>query len=110
MDLLTTSNIIFALGLLAMIFSVYHYFRNPQISNDKKDALLRQEVQWSKESTDKRFMEIQNNFKDLLVQNSNHIHSIDLKVDKISDSLTCLSMEVTRLATIIEERVPKAKI
>lgn len=86
---------------------MYRYFKDPQITNEKKDALLRQEVQWTKEGNDKKFMEIQANFQSLLLQSNNHIHTVDIKVDKVMETTAHLSTEVTRLATIIEERIPK---
>ena len=105
--LLTPPNIMFTLGIFGVVFSIYHYFKNPQINNDKKDALLRQEVQWTKEGNDKKFSEIQANFQALLLQNSNHIHTVDVKVDKVAETVFALSNEITKLATIIEERIPK---
>ena len=105
--LLIPSNIMFALGIFGVVFSIYRYFKDPQVSNEKKDALLRQEVQWTKEGNDIRFAELQNSFKDLLLQSNNHIHTVDVKVDKVVETTARLSNEVTKLATIIEERIPR---
>lgn len=37
----------------------------------------------------------------------NHIHTVDTKVDKLVETVGQLSNEVTKLGTIIEERVPR---
>ena len=106
-ELITPSNILFSIGLLGSIFTVYNYFKNPQIVGEKKDALLAQQVQWQIEGTERRFKEIQDSFKDLLLQSNNHIHTIELKVDSLACSLIDVGKEVTKLGTIVEERIPK---
>jgi cytolysin (calcineurin-like family phosphatase) len=105
-ELLTTGNIMFTLGILGIIFTIYNYFRNPQIAQDKKDALLDQQVQWTAESIDRRFKATQDNFQQLLLQSNNHIHTLDTKVDNLTTTIGTMSNEITRLATIIEERIP----
>lgn len=105
--ILTTSNITFVLGILAIIFTIYNYFRSPQIDNDKKDALLAQQIQWMVEGTDRRFKEMQDAFNGLLLQSNNHIHTVDTKVDTLNITVGDMSNQITRLATIIDERIPK---
>ena len=105
--LLTPSNITFGLGIIGLIFTVYSYFKNPQIDGEKKDALLAQQVQWTIEGNERRFKEMQENFNQLLLQSNNHIHTVDVKVDKVVDSVSMMSNEITKLGTIIEERIPK---
>lgn len=106
---LTPSNITYILGLLGVLFAVYHYFKNPQIAGDKKDALLAQKVQWQNEAIEKRFKDMQDNFNALLLQSNNHIHTVDVKVDNMGKSIAGLSNEITRLGTIINERIPKSR-
>jgi len=86
---------------------VYNHFRSPQISGDKKDALLAQQVQWQIEGTERRFKEIQDSFNGLLLQSNNHIHTVETKVDALSCSISDMAIEIAKLATIIEERIPK---
>ena len=38
----------------------------------------------------------------------NHIHTVDIKVDKVVENVTRMSNEIVKLATIIEERIPKS--
>lgn len=106
-SLFTPHNVMFILGILGVLFTVYNYFRNPQISADKKDALLAQQVQWSSEATDRRFKDIQESFQGLLLQSNNHIHTVESKVDKCMDGLGAVGIEIAKLGTIIEERIPK---
>jgi hypothetical protein len=106
-DLLTPQNITFTLGVLAIIFSVFRYFKDPQVADDKKAALLSQQVQWAQEASERRFKDIQDNFNALLLQSNNHIHTVDIKVDSLATTMAAMSNEVTKLSTIIEERIPK---
>lgn len=117
-NLLTTGNITFALGLLAIIFSIYTYFRNPQEALDKREALnqketdgkaslLAQQMQWEKELTEKRFTDMGLRITESMSLAQNHIHTVDTKVDDLAKRMTVMSNEVTRLATVIEERIPR---
>lgn len=104
---LTPNNIMFVLGIMGIIFGVYHYFKNPQVDADKRDALLAQQVQWQIEGTEKRFKQIQDSFQSLLLQSNNHIHTVDTKVDALSIKVGNLDIAIAKLGTIIEERIPK---
>lgn len=106
-EFITPSNIMFALGIIGMIFTVFSYFKNPQIDQDKRDALLAQQVNWQNESVERRFKDMQESFQGLLLQSNNHIHTVDTKVETLSGNVTKMSNEITKLATIIEERIPK---
>lgn len=106
-EILTPSNITFVIGLVGVIFSVYLYFRNPQIKLETTDALVDQKIKFMQESTDRRFNDLQNNFEKLLLQSNNHIHTVDVKVDKMGQHMAEMANQVTRLGTIIEERIPK---
>jgi len=116
--LFTPANITFSLGLLAILFSVYTYYRKPQEARDKREALnqkdtdskaslLAQQLQWEKEATEKRFAEMGMRITETMTLAQNHIHTVDTKVDALSKGMSGMSNEITRLATIIEERIPK---
>lgn len=105
--LLTTSNITFALGLLAILFTVYNYFKNPQIEGDKRDLALAQQAQWQIESVERRFGEVQTSIKDAFQLAQNHTHTVDVKVDTLTKTVGEMGTSLTKLATIIEERIPK---
>jgi uncharacterized protein HemX len=106
-SLLTTSNIVFVLGIAGVVFAVFRYFKDPQIAADKKDALFAQQIKFEREATERRFSEIQNSFESLLTQSQNHIHTIDVKVETLDGSVSEMGRQLTRLATIIDERIPK---
>jgi hypothetical protein len=108
-ELMTQSNVMFAIGILGVIFTVYNYFRNPQINQDKKDALLAQQIQWMIEGTDRRFKTTQESFQQLILQSNNHIHTIDVKVDGLNHNVCSMENEITKLSTVIDERIPKQK-
>lgn len=105
--LITPGTIMFILGLGGVIFSIYNYFREPQIALDKSDALLNQQAKWTIEMNEQRFKDVQTNFSSLLLQSNNHIHTVDTKVDTLNQAMTVMSNEITRLGTIIQERIPK---
>jgi hypothetical protein len=108
---MTTSTILqdmmFVLGILGVIFGIYQYFRNPQIAEDKKAALLAQEVKTQTNSVDSRFEAMQENFKGLLLQSNNHIHTLEVKIDEINKIIGDVRVNVATLSTIIDERIPK---
>lgn len=106
-EFLTPSNIIFVLGILGTIFGVYKHFKDPQNKSEVNDALMGQQMKHYTETTEKRFNDIQENFKLLLLQSNNHIHTVDTKVDKLHASVNEMGNSVTKLGTIIEERIPR---
>ena len=92
-EYITPGNITFTLGILGIIFTVYSYFRQPDIDADKKDALL-----------DFRLTAIEKNL-------TNDLPHIDAQIKDIHNDLSKFKMEIsnsiTKLSTIIEERIPK---
>jgi hypothetical protein len=108
MDITTAlQDFVFVLGIIGVIFSAYQYFRNPQIAEDKKAALLAMQVKNTSESVESRFESMQKNFEGLLLQSNNHIHSLDIKIDALNKAMTDMRVEVATLSTIINERIPK---
>ncbi len=116
--LLTTSNIIFILGVMGAVFGVYTYFRDPQIALDKqqdldkqevegKAALLEERTKWDRDQSEKRFVDMGIRLDTAFTLAQNHTHTVDVKVDKLIDSVNSLGNFVTKLETIIDERIPK---
>lgn len=91
--ILTQSNITFVIGLVGILFGVYHYFRNPQIKADKTDAILLM-----------RFDNLESNFNNL---KDNHLHTLGIAIETTNKHVNTLAIEVAKLSTIIDERVPK---
>ena len=117
-ELLTPSNITFIIGLLGMLFTVYYYFKNPQIRMDKKpaldeaerrrkDDLIEERIKWEREANEKKFCDFGTRLDKSMELAQNHTHSVDVKVDKLIQSVNTMDNEITRLGTIIEERIPK---
>ena len=106
-SLFTPSNITFGIGIIGVIFTVYHYFKKPQIDAEKIDALTGQQLKYMQESTDRRFCEIHEEIKSVLAMSQNHIHTVDTKVEALTKDVRNLGLDVAKLGTIIEERIPR---
>lgn len=85
--------ITFVIGIGGLIFTIYNYFRNPQITSDKNDALMEQRIQ--------------NIELSIVNLRDNHIRSLDVKLDETNKSVSQVSIEVAKLGTIINERIPR---
>jgi len=85
-NFLTKDNIQFSVYLFGILYIVYKNFRNPQIKFERDIKLINQELL---------------NIKD------NHIHTLTDQQKIGNDRLISLEKEVTRLSTIIEERIPR---
>lgn len=96
----------FALGLLSVIFTVYNYFKTPQIRSDKLDALLEQKVKLTNESNDRRFNDMQTNIKEAFSLATNHTHTVEMSVNKLVDTVEMMGKDIVKLQTIIQERLP----
>lgn len=92
----TTINVI--LGIIAIfstVFAVFAYFKNPQIRTDKETASLKEEV----ENMKKSISEIK----------ETHIKNVEQDIKNLNLAINDLSKTVVKLATIIDERIPKLK-
>lgn len=116
--MITPGNVTFAIGTLGVIFSVFLYFRNPQVKAEKNDALIEQKLKLTREadeerlkliqeSNDRRFADMHDEIKAVLATSQNHIHTVDTKVDHLTVNVVKMGQEIVRLGTIIEERIPK---
>jgi hypothetical protein len=92
---------------VGILFIVYNSFRNPQIKNDKKDALLDQQVQWTIEGNERRFTEIHIEIKEAFELAQNHSNEALAGVKELTNVCNAMGKEITKLSTIIEERIPK---
>ena len=109
MEGITPSNITFVLGLLGVLFTVFNYFRNPQIDGDKKDALLAQHVQWTNENNEKRFKGMQESIKEAFTLAQNHTHTVEENVKALTATVNAMNLSITKelatLSAIINERI-----
>ena len=110
------------IAIVSAIFGVIMWIRKPQEDIEKKQAtdkiavddkahLLAEQLKWNKEDNERRFEEM--NKAICLANNTalNHIHSIDVRITNLTDTVNnmnnALSNNLTKLQTIIEERIPK---
>lgn len=126
----TLNYILAIIAIGSVLFTVYNYFRKPQeeietrqavtdkeISNkatllaqqevENKAEILAQQFQWEREASEKKFIDFGKRLDDAFLLASNHTNSVDVKVDKLISSVNLMSNEITRLSTIIAERIPK---
>ncbi len=79
--------------LIGVIFAVYLAFRKPQERSEITDAEMRKDIIALR--------------VDLVNLRDNHVHTLDTKLDVTNKSVQDLALQLTRLNTIIEERIPK---
>ena len=106
-EFITPSNITFVIGLIGIIFTIYNYFRDPQIKGERVDALIDQRIGFIQESNDRRFGDVHKEIEAVNKLNQNCIHTIETKVDTLTSSVNDSKVEIGKLATIIDERIPK---
>lgn len=121
-SILTPSNIMFALTVIGLAFTIWFKVRTPQEQLDKQVAVgreevegkakvLEQRVQWEKELTEKRFGEFGKRLDDAFALAQNHTHTVDVKVDILIKSTNDWHLEIsnklTRIETLMEERSKK---
>ncbi len=82
--------------LLGIIFAIYKYFRTPDEKADKAIALLKVEVTEWKGRSEKQ-IEI----------NQNCIRSLGKEINDLAGKLSLTNQDIVKLATIIDERIPK---
>lgn len=101
----------YILGIGGAVFGVFLYFRNPQEKLDKDASILEQRVKWEGEFTEKRFTDMGTRIDTALTLAQNHTHSVDVKVDALTNLVNTMNLqmttEITKLGTIINERIPK---
>ena len=118
--LLTPSSIMFMITMFSIGVNVFLYFRNPQEALDKRTAvdkeetegkanILAQQLQWEKEATEKKFNEMGIRLDKAFELAQNHTHTIDVKCDRLIESVALLSITVAKLETVINERIPSHK-
>lgn len=93
--LLTPGNITFALGLIGVMFTVYRTLTNPQIQNDKETIELKSDI-----------VNLKSEIKDI---KETHLRTLENEIKALNTSVSNLSGTVIKLATIIDERIPKGR-
>lgn len=140
-DLITTSNVMFALGIIGLIFSIYKSYHQPQENIERRQSLdtlatekdkliaekdlgtkatilaqkeletkalvLAEQVKNKDVENERRFNEMGVRLDTAMATAQNHIHTVDIKVDKLIESVNTMSNKITELSTIINERIPR---
>jgi hypothetical protein len=83
----------YILGLGGAAFAIYSYFREPQVKSERIDAVMAVVID-----------QIQ---KDIVNLRDNHIHTLDTKLNETNKTVSTIAVEVARLSTVIEERIPR---
>lgn len=94
---LSTESIAYGLGIIGLvsaIFTVYNSYKNPQIKTDRTTDELKNDIE--------NLKLVVNEIKE------KHLASVEENIRSLSKTINDLSLTVTRLTTIIEERVPKS--
>jgi hypothetical protein len=130
MEVFTKDNIYLFIAIGSVIFGIYAYFHVPQESMEKKQAVaskemdtkatvlaqkelenkanvLAEQVKGRNEENERRFLDMGNRLDAAMTTAQNHIHSVDVKADTLIASVGRMGNEITRLSTIIDERIPK---
>lgn len=98
-NFITFENVTFIIALGGIMFGIYHFFRNPDIAADKRICLI------------EKMLEDEKIKNELLIKNQqNHLHSIEVSVNKNNENIKTLTNEFVKLSTIIDERIPKKKL
>lgn len=94
--MLNYQNITFAIGVGGAIFGVFSYFRNPQIKLEKSEYGFG--------------LQLKTLQSDLVNLRDNHIHTLETKIDNTNSEVTNIKVEIGKLATIIDERIPRKQV
>lgn len=86
-------NVVNLLLILGVGFSVYKSWATPQKKNDENDIRLAE-----------RLEQVRNDLANL---RDNHVHTLDIRITETNKAVQDLALQLTRLNTIIEERIPK---
>ena len=87
-------NLVFGgIGLFGTVFTIYSYFKNPQIKTDQTTITLSSDVTELK----KQITEIR----------ETHLRNVEKDMKDLTAAVNDLSKTVVRLSTIIDERIPK---
>jgi hypothetical protein len=128
--LLTPSNIMFAIGIISLLFTIWQKVQGPQIKSEKeqirieedikdkasivsqqevanKAGVLEKQFQWYMESNIQKFADMGKRLDDAFLLATNHTHTVDVKVDELIKTVNAMGLNIERLSTIIEERIPK---
>ena len=89
----TITLILGMVSIIGVVFSIYLYFRNPQIKTDQITLKLREDI----DGLQKSLSEVK----------ETHLKNVEADIKGLTNSVNELSKTVIKLSTIIDERIPK---
>lgn len=121
MESITSGQIGLIIGLVSLVgvaFTVYKSYRNPQVELDKRTAVdkekvdgkaevLAQQMNWEKEANAQRFKDMSDNLDKATTLAQNHIHTVSTQVESLDTRVSELKVEVVKIGTLLEERLPR---
>lgn len=97
----------FLLGLIGIAYTVFISIYGPQKKSETNDLLLDQRANFLRDEYDGKFKDIQDKFDELAKNNQNHLHTIEQKLDSMTNLVINLGKDVVRIETIINIKLPK---
>lgn len=120
----------FAIGIITLLFSVWNKIKLPQEDLETKQALsekemdskatvlaqkemeskaliLEKQFQWYMDTNEKKFIDLGKRLDEAFTLATNHTHTVDVKVDKLIETSNLVAINIAKLETTINERIPK---
>lgn len=120
----------FAIGIITLLFSVWNKIKLPQEDLETKQALsekemdskatvlaqkemeskaliLEKQFQWYMDTNEKKFIYLGKLLDEAFTLATNHTHTVDVKVDKLIETSNLVAINIAKLETTINERIPK---
>jgi hypothetical protein len=110
-NFLTAENIIAGIAIISVVFNAFLFLTRPQISSEKKDALLAQKVEFESQSNRNAFQEMGKRIDDSYLTAKNDLSHVDAKVEVLINTVNNnhldISVRMEKLETMMDERLPK---
>lgn len=120
----------FAIGIITLLFSVWNKIRLPQEDMETRQVLsekeldskatilaqkemeskalvLEKQFQWYMDTNEKKFIDLGKRLDEAFTLATNHTHTVDVKVDKLIETSNLVAINIAKLETTINERIPK---
>jgi len=112
--MLTSETLNYILGIIALasvVFTIWNSVKKPQTETEEKAALLSQQVTLEREGNNQKFQDLGIRLDKAFELAQNHTHSVSVQVEGLAALVNnmniSMSKDITRLSTIIQERLPK---
>lgn len=103
-EFITPTNILFIIAIITFVSKIVFDVKNPQNKSELNDALFTQALETLRKDMELNFTKMEKTISNL---KDNHLHTLDTKIEANKNYINDLSRSVTKLATIIDERIPR---